>query len=448
MGSSYLSARSDSARPAGPVILPDGLAWPWSLLASSCSSRRPSSLPAFANPTIVRVGVFAAAVLGLNVIMGYTGQVKLGQIFFVGLGAYVTAYGVNQRLEHPRWCSCGLRDPRRRRAARRTRRRPARRIAIAMVTIALPIVGVPLAKRLSDFTGGSEGISTCFSNAPAGTGLLDDQWQFYIVLLVGGRRSCSRASGARQIRPRLRHRQGQRGVATSMGISPYRSKVLAFTIASIFGGASGFLYMAAVQYTSPETLSFGHSISLLAAMVIGGRRSIVGSLLGGAYYVFVPQLTNPIDPTSRPAAGRDPARRAVPPPRGPGVAAPRADPGRLARAATRGPAAPPSTPWPTTESGTAPEGPETERQDNEGHARTRRVPRRRSRRLWRSLAGCCGRGGNGDQLVRRRRVRPGITDTSITLGITTPLSGATAGPGTCTVAGIRPTSAPRTPPAG
>jgi branched-chain amino acid transport system permease protein len=61
------------------------------------------------------------------------------------------------------------------------------------------------------------------------------------------------------------------------------------------GGASGFLYMVAVQYTSPETMSFAHSISLVAAMVIGGAASIVGSLLGGAYYVLVPQFTNTID---------------------------------------------------------------------------------------------------------------------------------------------------------
>ena len=80
-----------------------------------------------------------------------------------------------------------------------------------------------------------------------------------------------------------------------MGISPYRYKVLAFTIASLIGGVSGFLYMVVVQYTSPETMSFGHSITLLAAMVIGGAGSILGSLLGGAYYVLVPQLTNAVD---------------------------------------------------------------------------------------------------------------------------------------------------------
>ena len=81
-----------------------------------------------------------------------------------------------------------------------------------------------------------------------------------------------------------------------MGISPYRYKVLAFTIASLIGGVSGFLYMVVIQYTSPETLHFGHSIELLASMVIGGAGSIVGSLLGGAYYVLLPQLTNLIDP--------------------------------------------------------------------------------------------------------------------------------------------------------
>ena len=53
--------------------------------------------------------------------------------------------------------------------------------------------------------------------------------------------------------------------------------------------------MVAVQYTSPETMSFAHSIRLVAAMVIGGAGSIVGSLLGGAYYVLAPQFTNTID---------------------------------------------------------------------------------------------------------------------------------------------------------
>ncbi|MGN6442544.1 MAG: branched-chain amino acid ABC transporter permease [Arthrobacter sp.] len=257
----------------------------------------PLILPAFANQTLVRIGVYAVAVLGLNIVMGYTGQVNLGQIFFVGLGAYVTAYGVNHG-----WnillvfaAACAIAGVVGLLVALAAARLGG--LAIAMVTIALPIVGVPLAKRLSEFTGGSQGISARFTDAPDWSGLANDQWQFYIVLIVTAgafllARSLVRGKYGRAFAA-VRENEA---VAASMGISPYRPKVLAFTIASIFGGASGFLYLAAVQYTSPETLSFGHSISLLAAMVIGGAGSIAGSLLGGAYYVFVPQLTNAIDP--------------------------------------------------------------------------------------------------------------------------------------------------------
>lgn len=257
----------------------------------------PLVLPAFANQTLVRIGVYAVAVLGLNIVMGYTGQVNLGQIFFVGLGAYVTAYGVNQgwNILVVFLAACAVAGIVGLLVALAAARLGG--LAIAMVTIALPIVGVPLAKRLSEFTGGSQGISARFSDAPDWSGLYSDQWQFYIVLLVTAvafllARSLVQGKYGRAFAV-VRENEA---VAASMGVSPYRTKVLAFTIASIFGGASGFLYLAAVQYTSPETLSFGHSISLVAAMVIGGAGSIAGALLGGAYYVFVPQLTNAIDP--------------------------------------------------------------------------------------------------------------------------------------------------------
>lgn len=257
----------------------------------------PLNLPPFANQTMVRIGVYAVAVLGLNIVMGYTGQVNLGQIFFVGLGAYVTAFGVKQG-----WnillvfvLACLIAGVVGLLVALAAARLGG--LAIAMVTIALPIVGVPLAKRLEGFTGGSQGISARFTDAPDWSGLYNDQWQYYIILLVT-------AAGFLLARNLVRGKYGRafgvvkenEAVAASMGVSPYRTKVLAFTVASIFGGASGFLYLAAVRYTSPETLSFGHSISLLAAMVIGGAGSIAGSLIGGAYYVLVPLLTNAVDP--------------------------------------------------------------------------------------------------------------------------------------------------------
>lgn len=249
------------------------------------------------NSTLARIGVFAVAVLGLNVIMGYTGQVMLGQIFFVGLGAYITAYGVSQEwniilvfvLALALTALVGLVIAL---AAARLGG-----LAIAMVTIALPIVGVPLARRLGEFTGGSQGLSARFSGAPEWAPLYDDQWQLYLVLLIGGitfllTRNLVRGKYGRA----FAIVKENEAVAASMGISPYKYKVLAFTIAALIGGVSGFLYMVVIQYTSPETLSFGHSIELVISMVVGGAGSIVGSILGGAYYVLVPQLTNIIDP--------------------------------------------------------------------------------------------------------------------------------------------------------
>lgn len=249
------------------------------------------------NGTLARIGVYAVAVLGLNVVMGYTGQVYLGQIFWVGLGAYATAYGANH--EWPVVVTFLVAAFLSALVGLLVALAAARLggLAIAMVTIALPIVGVPLAKRLSNLTGGSQGTSAQFSSAPSWTYLFDDQWQLYIVLVIGGvtfllTRNFLKDKFGRA----LAIVKNNEAVAGSMGISPYAHKVLASTIAALIGGVSGFLYMVVLQYTSPETLHFGHSITLVAAMVIGGAGSIAGSLLGGAYYVLVPQLTNAIDP--------------------------------------------------------------------------------------------------------------------------------------------------------
>ncbi|WP_097183595.1 branched-chain amino acid ABC transporter permease [Blastococcus haudaquaticus] len=321
----------------------------------------------FQNETLARIGVFAVAVLGLNVVMGYTGQVSLGQIFFLGFGAYVTAYGVSQdwNIVLVFVLACLLPA-----AAGLLVALAAARLgglAIAMVTIALPIVGVPLAKRLNEYTGGSQGLSARFAESPEGSGLYDDQWTLYLVIAIGGvvfllthflvRGKYGRAFAIVK---------GNENVAASMGISPYRYKVLAFTIASAIGGVSGFLYMLVIQYTSPETMSFGHSIELLAAMVIGGAASIVGSLLGGAFYVLVPQLTNQVD-ASLTALLQGAILLVVLFVLPGGLASlPRAlTRGRRRLRAGRGPAAPPTTPSSTPGSGTAAEQPETERQ---GHA--------------------------------------------------------------------------------
>jgi len=259
----------------------------------------PLELTPFSNQTIARIAVYAVAVLGLNLIMGYTGQVSLGQIFFVGLGAYVGAFGVNAgwNIVVVFVLSFGIPGVIGLLVSLAAAR--LRGLAIAMVTVALPIVGVPLAKRLSNVTGGSEGTSASFTNPPAWSGLAVDQWQYYVCVIIA---AVAFALAAGFVRGRygraLAIVKSNEAVAASLGISPYRYKVLGFTIASMFGGVSGFLYLAAIGYTSPETMGFQHSIDLVAATIVGGSGSIAGSVLGGIYYVLVPTVTNSVASSS------------------------------------------------------------------------------------------------------------------------------------------------------
>ena len=359
-----MTAPAGALAPASSLLQRPWVRWAGPLLLVVVLAVLPLVMSEFANETLARIGVFAVAVLGLNVVMGYTGQVSLGQIFFLGLGAYVTAYGVSSgwNLVLVFVLACLIPALAGLVVALAAARLGG--LAIAMVTIALPIVGVPLAKRLSDFTGGSQGLSARFGASPEGSGLYDDQWQLYLVLGIGGMvflltRNLVRGKYGRA----FAIVKGNENVAASMGISPYRYKVLAFTIASLIGGVSGFLYMLVIQYTSPETMSFGHSIELLAAMVIGGAASIWGSLLGGAFYVLVPQFTNQVD-ASLTALLQGAILLIVLFVLPGGLASiPRAlTRGRRRSGAGRGPRAPQTSPSSTPGSGTPAEEPETERQ--------------------------------------------------------------------------------------
>ena len=104
----------------------------------------PLIFPIFLNQTLARIGVFAVAVLGLNVVMGYTGQVSLGQIFFVGVGAYVTAYGVNAEWNIALVFILAALIPGVIGLLISLAAARLGGLAIAMVTIALPIIGYDL----------------------------------------------------------------------------------------------------------------------------------------------------------------------------------------------------------------------------------------------------------------------------------------------------------------
>ncbi len=254
----------------------------------------------FNNLQLSMMAVFAVAILGLNIVMGYAGQVSLGQSAFLGLGAYIAAFGVTEGWPIPLiFILCAV-VPAIVGALVALAAARLRGLALAMVTIALPIIGIPLAKRLKEVTGGAQGTTVSWLRAPDWVeGILEnDQWRYYVVLLIAVVMFLlARNLVTGRIGRAFRIVKENEAVAIAMGISPYRYKVLAFTIASLYGGVAGFMYLGVVQYTSPETLSFHTSINLVAAMVIGGAGSILGTIFAALYYVLVPRLANEIDPS-------------------------------------------------------------------------------------------------------------------------------------------------------
>ncbi|MBC7702493.1 MAG: branched-chain amino acid ABC transporter permease [Rhodoferax sp.] len=253
----------------------------------------PLSATTYSNSQLSLVVSFAVAILGLNLVTGYAGQVSLGHSAFLGLGAYSAAIATAAGWPAPAAfaMACLVSG-----AVGLLVGLPALRLgghSLAMVTLALPVVAVPLAKRLTSLTGGSTGISATPLHAPAWTGLAPDQWSFYVLaalaafmFFLAGNLTRGRLGRALSL---IRVNET---VAASVGVPVYAYKVQAFVCAALFGGVAGFMYVCAIGFMSPESLNLLIGLNLLIAMVVGGMRSLLGSLIGGAFYVFLPELVS------------------------------------------------------------------------------------------------------------------------------------------------------------
>jgi len=258
----------------------------------------PLSATPYTNLQIALVASYGVAVLGLNLVSGYAGQISLGQSAFFGLGGYAGAIatargGWPAPLSFLLACLLpavvGLLIA-----------IPAVRLrghALAILTLALPLIGVPLAKRYAGLTGGSEGLSAPMAQPPAWSGLDYDQWAYYVVLSVAAVLFLlARNALTGRLGRALSVIRENEVVAASMGISPRRYKALAFTMAAAYGGAGGWLFVYAIGFISPLELDLLLSVSLLSVMIVGGMGSVLGSILGGALYVYIPVVAGTVSP--------------------------------------------------------------------------------------------------------------------------------------------------------
>jgi branched-chain amino acid transport system permease protein len=242
--------------------------------------------------------VYAIALLGLNILTGFNGQISLGHGAFYAIGAYVAAilmdkFGVPYWLTLPAaGAAClvigflfGL---------------PALRLEglyLALATFALGVSMPQLLKykHLEHWTGGVQGIVIIKPDPPFGLPVNQDQWLYFFCLAVA---LLMFALGWNLLRGRVGRAlvaiRDQPVAAEAMGVNNAMYKSLAFGVSAMYTGVAGALGAIAVQFVAPDSFNIFLSITFLVGIVIGGLASIPGAIYGAIFIQFVPNIADQI----------------------------------------------------------------------------------------------------------------------------------------------------------
>jgi branched-chain amino acid transport system permease protein len=254
------------------------------------------------------VAIYVIALLGLNILTGYSGQISLGHGAFVGVGAYITALlslgrpGLEAfQLDPPSWLPLGdgmrpiFTIPI---AALVTGvigllvGIPALRlggISLALATLAIAVSFPILMKRYSEVTGGGGGLNLNLPETPFAWDISTRHWLYYEAWVTAG---ILFALAWLLVRGRIGRawraiRDGE-VAATSSGVNPALYKTFAFGVSAAYAGAAGALFAIEIAYVNPDTFPVALSILLLASAVIGGLGSLAGAIFGALLYEFLP----------------------------------------------------------------------------------------------------------------------------------------------------------------
>ena len=252
-----------------------------------------------ANPYYIHmigtIMIYAILLFGLDIVVGYTGQVSLGHAGLFGVGSY-TAGVMFMKLGAPLWLiipasvcvTAGFGA---------LLALPALRVTgpyLAMVTLAFGTIIQILINEMTFLTEGPLGIKVPKPDL-FGAKLTEHEFYWLVLALM----ALSLVVVDRILRSQLgRAFEALRGspvASDCMGVSVYRYKVYAFVISAGFAGLSGCLYAYSEQYISPNTYNFELTVLFLLAVIMGGRKTRSGAMLGAAIIVILPKLLDDLE---------------------------------------------------------------------------------------------------------------------------------------------------------
>lgn len=240
----------------------------------------------------------AVALLGLNIITGFNGQISIGHGAFYAVGAYAAGIliyhgGVPYWLTLPVAGLVCL-------AAGYLFGLPALRLEghyLALATFALAVVVPQLLKTkyLQDWTGGVGGLVWSKPKVPIELRLTTDQFLYFfilavtVLLFVAGRNLTRSKMGRAMIAVR-----DHPIAASTMGIDVSRLKSVTFGISAAYAGVAGAMSAVIFQFVAPDSFDVFVSIGFLVGIVVGGLESLLGCFVGAAFILLVPNLAQSI----------------------------------------------------------------------------------------------------------------------------------------------------------
>jgi len=233
---------------------------------------------------MIFIGIYTMVTVGLCLLMGYTGQVSLGQAAFFGMGAYFSAI-LSKSYDVNPWMAMLI-------GAVATGAfayvigYPIFRLRgnyLAMATLGLGIIMYILFGQLSQYTGGPDGMGGIPYLSIGGFDF-DTKFRRYFlvwffclaILLVSQNMVRSRAGRA------LRAIHGSEAAADSLGINVAQFKVKIFVLSAVYASLAGSLFVHHLRFVSPQPFDFMASVMIVVMAVIGGLASIWGAIFGAA----------------------------------------------------------------------------------------------------------------------------------------------------------------------
>jgi branched-chain amino acid transport system permease protein len=238
----------------------------------------------------IRMAINAIVVLGLNLLIGFAGQISLGHAGFLGIGAYATAALPSHFGWHPMLAllagaaAAGL--------LAAIVARPIFKLKghyLAMATLGLGIIINIVVRNEAAWTGGPDGMPVPAMSLAGFDISGDKHWYWIVAVLLSVSVWASLNLIDSPFGRALRALHGSEVASKVVGVDVVRYKVAIFVLSAVFASIMGSVTAHYVGFVTPNLADFFHSIELVTMVVIGGMASVYGSVVGAVLLTALPQ---------------------------------------------------------------------------------------------------------------------------------------------------------------